>query len=71
MNWIIKPNKWYDRLEEPNRMLLFLGVMIFLLVGFWLINLGYVGMTLWSLLGLYRISYFIIMDTKRLIKKES
>ena len=69
-NWIMKPNKLYDRLEEPNRFFYSLSSMIIILFGFWLINLYYAGLMVWFLIGLYRVSYFIVGSYKRESKSD-
>lgn len=58
MNWITKPNIWYDNVKEPWRFFLFIGIYLLLIVLF-----GFVaGMFLFCILGLYRIAYFIIIS---------
>jgi len=61
MNWIIKPNAWYDKVQEPQRVMLFLGTMIAILLGFHLLGLDWVGYIAWGLCGIYRALYFMIM----------
>ena len=67
MEWIIKPNKWYDNVEEPYRMLIILGLMIglFLIFGF------PIGMAIFCIVGIYRITYHIIMDSRKLTQAKS
>ena len=63
MQWITKPNKWYDKQEEPFRFYMFFGTML-ILIGLPSIIFGdvgfIIGMFIFCLIGLYRITYFII-----------
>ena len=70
MDLIIKPNKWYDTIKEPKRFLLFLFLVVFLLLGGDYI-FKHLDMVLVGILGLYRVSYFLIMDYRKLGKSMS
>jgi len=67
-NWIIKPNRWYDNQNELFRFLLMINVI--LIPGVIGIVFGFPNLHLFtiSFLGIYRISAFIIVDTKRFTK---
>lgn len=73
MKWIIKPNKWYDQVEEPWRMLYMIAMMLFCYLIGYIVSLmlnrtdlwTMIGILLFGFLGLYRVSYHMIMDSRR------
>ena len=62
MDIILKPNQWYDNLFEPYRFYIMIGLFLASWgVGF-LIGIPQLGMFIFALFGLYRVSYFIKTD---------
>lgn len=54
--YIIIPNVYYDNIQEPYRLLTMLGVYLILIIA-----LGFrIGMLIFALIGLWRITYFIV-----------
>lgn len=49
-----KLNCWYDRVEEPYRFLIFLGIMIQTLLIFYFVN-PFAGLTSLALIATFRI----------------
>ncbi len=70
MKWIIEPNKKYDRLEEPLRFIVFIVPLSLMMIVFGLIDRFLIGLLIMGLLGLYRVSYFIIGSSRNPTKTE-
>ena len=72
MKWITKPNEWYDKIEEPNRLLIMIGVCAIPQIINMLINgRTEIGLAIFMLIGVYRIIYCIIIDSRKLTQAKS
>lgn len=68
IDWIMLPNIWYDKLPNYKRFYIMLGLyfVIVMIPAMIYKDLGFrFGMIIFCLLGLYRITYALIMSVKK------
>lgn len=70
MDWIIKPNQWYDQVEEPYRLLGMIGMVLFANIIEWIVGFKNLALLIICFAGIYRILYHIIMTSRKLTQAD-